>query len=217
MRLSYILTTEERYRRILSNHLPAQAVDGVYEYLNRHRVHFHISRQRTSKLGDYRWPQGDHNYHEISINGDLNAYLFLWVFLHEAAHLETHLHYKNVQPHGHEWQTEYARLIAAHAALFPPEVQPLLARYVRRIPLSRPVHQQIEAALHRYDPDYHPEEHLTLDQLPAGSRFRLRTRPDMEFQSLERRRTRWLCLDPHTGRRYTVSASAEIIQENNNF
>jgi hypothetical protein len=211
------LTTEERYRRILSNHLPAQAVDGVYEYLNRHRVHFHISRQRTSKLGDYRWPQGDHNYHEISINGDLNAYLFLWVFLHEAAHLETHLHYKNVQPHGHEWQTEYACLIAAHAALFPPEVQPLLARYVRRIPLSRPVHQQIEAALHRYDPDYRPEEHLTLDQLPAGSRFRLRTRPDMEFQSLERRRTRWLCLDPHTGRRYTVSASAEIIQENNNF
>ena len=85
------MTTEEKYRRILGNHLPPEAVAPIYDYLNRHRVHFHITRQRSSKLGDYRWPQKDHDYHEISINGDLNAYLFLWVFLHEAAHLETHL------------------------------------------------------------------------------------------------------------------------------
>ena len=218
------MTTQEQYRRILSNHLPPQAVDWVYSYLDRHRVHFHITRQRTSKLGDYRWPQaaGGHDYHEISVNGDLNRYLFLWVFLHEAAHLETHLKHPGAAPHGHEWQGEYARLIADHAHCFPPEVHDLLARYVRRIPLSRPLLRQIEETLHHHDDGYRPEEHQTLDRLLAGRpnptdiRFRLKSRPDMELLPLERRRTRWLCLEPATGRRYTVSANAEITLNQDN-
>ena len=214
------MTTGERYRRILANHLPPQAVEVVYDYLDRHRVHFHITRSRSSKLGDYRWPQGEHNYHEISVNGDLNPYLFFLVFLHEAAHLETHLKYKlrtptseirPFMPHGHEWQAEYAALLDSHAALFPPEVQPLLKRYARRIPLNRALLRQIEELLHRYDPDYSAEEHLTLDDLPAGSRFRLKSKPDICFESLERRRTRWLCRDLATGRQYTVAATAEVL------
>jgi len=205
------LTTAERYRTILGHHLPAQAVDWVYDYLDRYRVHFHITRERRSKLGDYRWPRRGHDFHEISVNGDLNPYLFLWVFLHEAAHLETHLEYEHVPPHGHEWQGRYANLINTHAALFPPEVQPLLARLTRRIPLSRTLLRQVEEALHRHDPGYDAEAHLVLDDLPAGSRFRLKTRPDLLFENLERRRTRWLCRDTATGRTYTVNARAEVI------
>ena len=187
-----------------------QAVEVVYDYLNRHKVHFHITRGRVSKLGDYRWPQGKHNCHEMSVNGDLNPYLFLWVFLHEAAHLETHLKYNGAAPHGHEWQSEYALLITAHASLFPPEVQPLLARYVRRIPLNRSILRQVEAALHRHDPGYSGEEHITLDDLPAGSRFHLKAKPDILFESVERRRTRWLCRDVATGRTYTVIGTATV-------
>lgn len=207
------MTTEQRYRAILRNHLPLQAVDMVYNYLNLHRVHFHITRERHSKLGDYRWPQPQHDFHEISINGDLNPWLFLWVFLHEAAHLETHLKFgeRTVQPHGHEWQEEYRRLLAAHTALFPDDTQPLLIRLTRRIPLNRSLMRQIEDMLHRHDPDYRPEEHITLDDLPSGSLFRLKNKPGILFESLERRRTRWLCRDTATGRTYTVTASAEVI------
>lgn len=200
----------------MSNHLPPQAVEVVYNYLNLNRVHFHITRGRLSKLGDYRWPRKDHNFHEISINGDLNPYLFFWVFLHEAAHLETHLKHDGVQPHGYEWQREYAQLIRTHAALFPSEVQPSLARYASRIPLNRSVLRQIETSLHRYDPGYDDQEHLTLDgahaerNAAAGIRFRLRSKPDILFESVERRRTRWLCRDVGTGRQYTVAAAAEI-------
>ena len=218
------MTPAQRYRAILANHLPPDrtaagpagepvtlsAVDWVYRYLDLHRVHFHITLERRSKLGDYRWPQPRHEYHEISINGDLNPYLFLWVFLHEAAHLETHLRHTAAQPHGHEWQEEYRRLIVACAPLFPPDVQPLLARLARRIPLNRSLLRQVEASLHRHDPGYGSAEHLTLDQLAPGSRFRLKSRPDILFESIARRRTRWLCRDVATGRQYTVAANAEV-------
>ncbi len=205
------MTTEEKYRHILSNHLPAAAVDWVYNYLNFHKVHFHITRERMSKLGDYRWPRPDHTFHEISVNGDLNPYFFLWVFLHEAAHLETHLKYKEVQPHGHEWQEEYRQLLISYATFFPPEIHPLLKKYTRRIPLSHPVGKEIETALHRYDPDYNPDL-LTLDQLSVGNRFRLMRKPELIFESLEKRRTRWLCKEITSGRQYLVHGSAEIMK-----
>ena len=207
------MTTEERYRAILLNHLPPEAVDWTYAYLDRYKVHFHITRGRRSKLGDYRWPQREHTFHEISVNGDLNKYLFLWVFLHEAAHMETHVRYADVAPHGHEWQGEYARLLAEHAVWFPPEVRPLVARYASRVPLYRPLLRQIEERLHRYDKDYVEGSVVHLDDLPAGSRFRLKSRPERLFVSLEKRRTRWLCREEDTGRQYTVNGAAEVILE----
>lgn len=207
------MTTEERYRAILGNHLPPEAVDWTYAYLDRYKVHFHITRGRRSKLGDYRWPQKDHTFHEISVNGDLNKYLFLWVFLHEAAHLETHLKYINVAAHGHEWQSEYARLLDEHAVWFPPEVRSLVARYASRVPLYRPLLRQIEERLHRYDKDYVEGAVTHLDDLPAGSHFRLKSKPELLFESIERRRTRWLCREVGSGRQYTVSGSAEVDAE----
>lgn len=209
------MTTEEQYRRILQNHLPAQAVDYVYNYLNQHKVHFHITRERRTKYGDYRWPQPKHDFHEISVNGDLNPYLFLWVFLHEAAHLETHLKYSDALPHGQEWQEQYRRLLVAHTSLFPTEAQPLLAHLTRRIPLSRKLMRQVEETLHHHDPNYSAEEHTVLDELPAGSHFRLKNKPQKLFESIQRRRTRWLCRDLDSGRQYTIAARSEVIPSPN--
>ncbi len=207
------MTAEEKYRTILGNHLPAVAVDRVYDYLFRHKVHFHITLERRTKLGDYRRPTPDHNFHEISVNGDLNPYFFLWVFLHEAAHLETHLKYRTAQPHGHEWQEEYRQLLILNTDLFPYELQPLLKKYTRRIPLSHPVAKQIENLLHHYDADYNPDDRpLTLDDLHPGDRFSLKNRPQQQFEALERRRTRWLCRELRTHRQYLVNGAAQIIK-----
>ena len=169
------MTTEERYRRILANHLPAGAVDWVYDYLNLHKVHFHITQERRSKLGDYRWPQSaggrDHPFHEISVNGDLGPY----------------------------------------RAFFPGEVQPLVARFARRVPMERAAGRQAEDALRRFEPGYTPEAAaLTLDRLQPGVRFRLRSRPALLFEAQEHRRTRWLCLELTSGRQYTVNGAAEV-------
>ena len=206
------MSNEEEYRTILRRHLNDDAVDWVYDYFTRNNIFLHITRQRTSKLGDYSWPQRGRKYHRITVNGDLNPYMFLWVFLHEAAHYETRLKYNgSVQPHGHEWQAAYARLLRECIALFPPETHDSIARYASRVPLARATGQGIEELLRHYDKDYSPESVTRLDDLPAGSLFRLKRSPDILFRSDERRRTRWLCTDTATGRRYTVPATAEVI------
>jgi len=203
------LSNEERYRAILANHLPSAAVDWAYAYLDRYRVHFHITRGRRSKYGDYRWPQSGHAFHEMSVNGDLPPLFFLWVMLHEAAHLETHLKYSAAAPHGHEWQAEYARLMVECLSFFPPEIQPSVRRLASRIPLNRNLMRGIEQQLRGgADPSA-----VHLDDLPVGSLFRLKAKPDILFRSVERRRTRWLCIDQQTGRGYTVSALAEVMPQ----
>ena len=221
------MTTEERYKTILRNHLPADrverdgqgverrlsAVDWVYSYAERYKLNLHVKQERRSKLGDYRWPQPRHNYHEISVNGNLNPYMFLWVFLHEAAHLETHMRYtEKVPPHGHEWQAEHAKLLLEMTDYFPAEVRPVIKLYASRIPLVRATGRKIETMLRSYDPGNTGETALKLDDLPAGSLFRLKSKPEILFRSEMRRRTRWLCTAVDSGRRYTVNGEAEIVK-----
>ena len=204
----------DNYKRSLAKYLPAAAVNSVFNYLAQHSVHLHITRERYSKLGDYRWPRQGHSFHEISVNGNLNPYHFLLVLLHEMAHLDTWLQYKNtIQPHGHEWQANYARLINLYLPLFPADVSVLLQRYTARIPLSRTIEKQIDAHLRHYNPDYTPSQDITLNDLTPGTRFHITSRPDHHFQALEKRRTRWICLNLADGKKYLVSGTAVVVTE----
>ena len=202
----------EEYKAILAKYLPAAAVEGVYDFMNRNNVYLHITRKRVSKLGDYRWPQPHHNYHEISVNGDMNPYQFLQVMLHEMAHLNNYQRYgKDIQPHGHQWQEEYRQLLREYLACFPDDVAALITRYTARVPLYHTVGKQIDALLCHYDLDYTPSDDLTLDQLTPGTRFRIIAKPQRMFRAIEKRRTRWLCLCLDDNKKYLVSGSAKVI------
>ncbi|MBP5189719.1 MAG: hypothetical protein J6031_02245 [Bacteroidales bacterium] len=53
---------------------------------------------------------------------------------------------------------------------------------------------------------------MLLKDLPDGSLFRIKSRPDMLFRSVEKRRTRYRCAEEKTGRSYLVSGDAEVEQ-----
>ena len=203
-----------KYKAQLGRYLPQASIDPIFEFMDAHCVQFRITRERHSKLGDYRCPQPHHPNHEISINGNLNPYYFLLVLLHEMAHLNTFLHYHNsVAPHGHEWQEHYRQLLSQYIALntFPEDVTLLIKKYIRRIPLNHSIGTEIEETLRHYNPDYQPETSLTLNQLHPGDTFVLKARPDQQFIALEHRRTRWKCQDIDTHKLYLVAGTAEVI------
>jgi len=65
----------------LAPYLPANALDEVVAMLNKHAVLLRIETPRKEHRGYYRWG------HSIGINNDLDKNNFLYVFLHEYAHL----------------------------------------------------------------------------------------------------------------------------------
>ncbi|MBO4307972.1 MAG: SprT-like domain-containing protein [Bacteroidales bacterium] len=209
------MTLEERYKAILGRYLPASAVNPVFCFLNSHSVHFHISRRRSSKLGDYRMPQPRHQYHEISVNGDLSPHLFLLVLLHEMAHLNTFLAFgREVQAHGYEWQEEYRKLLTQYSneGHFPAETKDLLAKYTSRIPLNHKAGEELERQLKQIDDPERASKELRLEDLPIGSLFRIMSRPQILFRSVEKRRTRYRCIDEKTGTPYLVNGSAVVVE-----
>ena len=203
----------DKYKATLRNYLPEVAVEPVFLFLTqRHLVKLIITRDRHTKLGDYRWPQNGKNYHQITINGGLNPYRFLYVLLHEMAHLTTWTrHGLNVRAHGHEWQEVYAALLQQYLHAFPSEVQPLLLRYTMHIPLHNPTGTELEGRLHQYDDDSAPEWQLLRD-LPMGSTFVLADTADsLVFQVLHKRRTRYLCRELDHGDPYTIPGAARVV------
>ena len=198
-------------RQILARYLPEAAVEPVFNYLSGNHIFLHITPERRSKLGDYRWPQARHQYHEISINGNLNPYHFLMVMLHEMAHHDTYLAYGTaVQPHGHEWQEAYRVQLLRYLYVFPADIQTLLVRYTHRIPLSHTIAAQVDELLRHHDPNYHASQELTLDDLQPGDTFRLLDHPDRHFRAIERRRTRWLCESVDTQQQFLVRGAAQV-------
>lgn len=210
------MTQEEQYKASLSRYLPPTAVDSIYHYLNSNAVHLHITRKRSSKLGDYRMPQPRHQYHEISVNGDLTPHMFLLVLLHEMAHLDTFLQYgRSVQPHGHEWQQHYSRLLRQYALQghFPAEVGTMIEKYTAKIPLSNSLGRALERKLQQLDSPETATDDVVLNELPVGTLFRVKDRPQQLFRSLEKRRTRFRCVDVQTGIAYLVGGNAIVLPE----
>ncbi len=208
----------QQYREALARYLKADVVEDVFSFMDSHCVNLHITRDRKSKLGDYRWPQQGRTRHTISINGGLNPYMFLMVLLHEQAHLLTYEQYRTtVAPHGHQWQENYRTLLWRYAdgGHFPPESLAALQRYTKQIPLYGPAGKRFEAILHRYDPDYKEELHITLDDLPVGTTFRIQGKPDMLFQSCEKRRTRYRCIELNSNATYLVAGNAPVLPQEN--
>ena len=100
------------YKDILSDYLPELSVPIVFDWVKSNNVQLKIAKNTTTKLGDYRPPQGRYGFHRISVNHDLNKYNFLLTFVHEFAHLKNwEQHKRNVNPHGKEWKLAFREFL----------------------------------------------------------------------------------------------------------
>lgn len=198
-----------RYKAILEKYLPGEAVDTIYEWLQKYRIHLKISRKRTSKLGDYRPPQRG-NGHGITINHDLNKYAFLITLVHEIAHLVAWEKYGNrVKAHGTEWKHEFRELMEPffRMGIFPGDVEQALRSYLKKSYASSGSDIGLTRALHQHDDN----PGITLEMLEEGSVFRLPNGRVFKKGALLRKRYRCMSLDNH--RVYLVNPLVRVSRE----
>ncbi len=199
--------------RDLEAFLPPRSFEALLPFFREYPVCLTITRERKTRLGDYRAPAKGAQQHRISVNGNLNPYSFLITLLHELAHLQIfEQHRRRVAPHGPEWKRAFGVLLFQFAdkGIFPA----LLEKVVRQsalAPASATFRDRaLSQALRAYDAD--GASVVLAGDLPVGTVFQ--TADAQRFEVLERRRSRLRCRRLQDGREYLVpfAAGVEIIQ-----
>lgn len=194
----------------LARYLPEGCFDSVVAYINHYKIHLTVTKIRKTILGDYRHAAIDGN-HRISINGNLNKYEFLITFLHEMAHLLTFEMYRNrVAAHGKEWKQHYSELLKDFIAkgIFPPDIVKALQKSIINPSATANGETALLRVLRNYDVKKLPDGFTVLENLPAGALFIWRG--GKVFRKMNKRRTRYECLEIKTGLMYAFSPVAEV-------
>jgi hypothetical protein len=191
----------------IKKYIPDKAAQLVLDYLNLHKVHLTITKERKSVLGDYRHAT-TYNNHRISVNGNLNKYSFLITLIHELAHLITFTQHKNrVDPHGKEWKRIYGVLLRdfLQPDVFPPELLYYLNDSLHDLPASSCSDEKLMRVLKKYDK---ANGLLLVEQIGEGKLFD--AGKGKLFRKGKKLRKRYQCVEMATGKLYLFSPIYEV-------
>lgn len=192
----------------LQDYLPEGCINEVLHYLNTHKIHLTITRERQTILGDYRHAHLG-KAHRISVNGNLNKFSFLITLLHEIAHLLTFEKYgSRIMPHGKEWKFEFSKILSAFLAnqIFPNDIQKALLKSIENPAASTCGDQQLMRVLRHYDA--HNNDRFLVEQMPIGKTFQIKD--GRTFIKGEKLRTRYKCKEIATGKIYLFNGLYEV-------
>lgn len=187
--------------------MPENAVHYCLDLWLAMPFHFKVTRTRNSKLGDYRHDRRTAS-HSISINHELNPYSFVITYIHEVAHLLTTTRKQGkVAPHGVEWQANFKELMLPILSdlVFPGEILAPLSKHMKKPKATFYTDAKLVQALRKYDE--HESELMPLSLLNEGDKFVFNRRM---FTKLSLRRTRVLCQEADSPKKYLISKLALV-------
>lgn len=200
----------DQLRLIFQTHLPQPAIPYCINLWQKVPFSFKVLSPRVSKLGDFRYRK-DRKIQTITINADLNPYQFLLTYIHEVAHLHAFEKFgMSHSPHGQEWKKEFQSLMEPilNDSVFPKDILIPLRNHMKNPSASSARDLFLMKEMSKYDiPAQAQEEEVFLSDLMPGKQFILSGR---KFKKGETRRTRVLCEEVDSGRKYLVSHLAKV-------
>jgi SprT protein len=195
----------ETEKQILSRFLPTAAIDYCFGLWKNLQFDLHISHNRQSKFGDFRY-QKDKRY-KITVNGDLSKEAFLVTFIHEVAHLINFDKHKfTVKPHGTEWKNHFKELMKPllTTQVFEEHILLALMKYFKNPKASSCSDEDLMRVLHL---NKLSDDEIILADLNDNTIFEFK---NTKYQFLELRRTRILCLHLENKRKYLINKTAVV-------
>lgn len=193
---------------ILRTHIPETAVPYCYRLWEETPFQLKITKSRQTKVGDFTCKKSEGNP-RITLNHDLNSYLFLTTYIHEVAHLRVFLSYGNrVDPHGEEWKHVFQQLLQPmllEESVFPEEILHELRRHMINPKASSFSDSSLTQVFRKYD--LNGASQMIVGELPQGSTFKLNGK---YFQKGTLKRTRVLCKEVQSKKLYLVPADAIV-------
>ena len=197
----------EKVREIIHHHVPGMACPYCITLWEASPFELKLARSRQSKVGDFT-SRKNIAHPRITLNKDLNPFLFLVTYIHEVAHLHVHLRFGHrVEPHGDEWKKTFQHLMQPMLRndVFPDEILHHLAPHMQNPKASSFADADLTRALRSFDSN--AAQYTALSDIPEGSIFNFQGR---YFKKGKLKRTRVLCHEINSKRRYLVPAEVLV-------
>lgn len=198
----------DKHLGTFKQYFPLNAANDCFQIWQVEKFAFRISKGRNSKLGDFR---ADNHTKKItiSVNHDLNPFLFLFTFLHEVAHLRVYRKFSlRVEPHGIEWKNEFYVLIKPffEKDIFPQDLLRELVRHMKNPKATYNADVKLSQVFMKYDKG-DVSAKIFLSDIPDDFCFRFRGKV---YRKLTTNRSRVLCQEYNTNLKFTIPVLAEV-------
>lgn len=187
----------------LEKYLPPNTLKYLKIWFSDYYIHIKITRNRNSKLGDYR--KLPDNSHEITVNSTLAPQLFFFVLTHELAHLIAFENFgRRISPHGNEWKDTFRQMLLQSLDVYEENLRPIIIKFSK----SPKANFMASPDLVKY---FHIENHddtlIFVEQLQKGEYFIYRNEKYL-LEGLIKKN--YLCKNLATGRKYSFKPLARV-------
>ncbi len=200
---------EVDFVNIISRYVPLPAITELWKFFGSNVVNLKITKDRVTKFGDFRYSNGGTKVSQITVNGGLNKYSFLITLLHEMAHYKVYIQYsKACKPHGVEWKKAFQKIVAPfiNSGIFPQPLETVYRKHMQNPRAATHSDMDLLRCLNLYNSESEVEN-IHLEDIAFGEKFAFKGRV---FIKEEKRRTRYMCTDVNSKRKYTINGLATI-------
>jgi len=192
-------------------YIPPAAKDDLEFVINKHPFQLKIVEGRKTKRGDFRPLKP---LCIITINNNLSKEQFLITLVHEIAHLHTHINHPKAKPHGKEWKLCFKQLMLCFLTtdVFDSELLSLLAKHFINPKATTDSDMQLSMLLQQKNNE-NTKQNCFIFDLEPHVLFEINHRV---FKLLQKRRTRYECLEIKTNKKFLIkgNASVKLLQHN---
>ncbi|MEC5394638.1 SprT-like domain-containing protein [Bergeyella sp. RCAD1439] len=188
---------------LLEKYLPEQTFPLLQKWIGQRPLHIKITKERQSKLGDYR--QLEDRSHQISINATLPPFLFFFVLTHELAHLLAFERFGHrIAPHGSQWKATFGEMIVESLYLYPEDLRPILKKFSLSPKANFMASPDLVSYFRLKDL---PPDFVLVKDLPEASRFVYNRK---NYQLLRKMKKNYLCKNIDNGKSYVFQSIVPV-------
>lgn len=188
---------------LLQQYLPEHTLPYLKKWFGQHAIHIHITKNRESKLGDYRKKKD--GSHMITLNSTLKPELFFFVLTHELAHLIAfHDYGYRIAPHGKEWKKVFGSMILDSLSIYTTELQQILIRFSKNPKANFMASTDLVRYFHK---DENNGKQVFIESITIGEVFLYQ---NQRYEYNEKRKKNYLCTHLNTGKKYVFKPIVQV-------
>ena len=188
---------------VLDQYLPADTHPFLKTWFSDYYIHIKITKNRNSKLGDYR--RMPDKSHQITVNSTLDKQLFFFVLTHELAHLIAFENYSfRISAHGKEWKDTFRKMLLESIDIYSDDLKPIILNFAKNPKANFMASPELVRYSHIEDPD---DDFVFIETLTINDDFHYK---GDQYKILEKKKKLYLCVNLANSKKYLFRPLAKV-------